>query len=50
MFAAMFNQRPIIDQLIAAGADANAIDDEGQTALDLARAMGATDAVARLGG
>ncbi|MBQ0744662.1 MAG: ankyrin repeat domain-containing protein, partial [Pseudomonas sp.] len=48
MFAAMFNQRDIFNQLLDAGANTRATDDEGKTALDLARAMGATDIVALL--
>lgn len=48
MMAAMFNRVAIIDYLISKGADPKAKDANGITALDAARTMGATDAVALL--
>ena len=48
MMAAMFNRVAIIDYLISKGADPQAKDANGITALDAAKTMGATDAVAQL--
>lgn len=48
MFAAMFNRVEIIDLLLASGADASLKTNDGKTALELAQAMGAAAAVARL--
>ena len=48
MMAAMFNRTAIIDYLISKGADPKAKDANGITALDAAKTMGATDAVAQL--
>ena len=48
MYAAMFNRTDMLERLLRAGADPQATDDEGKTALDLARAMGAQDAIALL--
>ena len=48
MMAAMFNRGEIIDYLISKGADPKAKDANGITALDAARTMGATEAVAQL--
>ena len=44
----MFNRGEIIDYLISKGADPKAKDANGITALDAARTMGATEAVAQL--
>lgn len=48
MFAAMFNRVEIVDLLLDAGADASATTSDGKTALELAQAMGANAAAARL--
>lgn len=48
MFAAMFDRCEIIDLLLEHGADSSLRTSEGRTALDLARAMGADAAAARL--
>ena len=48
MYAAMFNRLDIVELLLARGADPAARSAEGMTAAQLARAMGATDAAARL--
>jgi len=48
MMAAMFNRTPIIDYLVSKGADPKAKDANGITALDAAKTMGATEAVAQL--
>lgn len=50
MYAAMFDRSDILQRLLQAGADPTATDGEGNTALKLAMAMGATDAVALLKG
>jgi len=49
MFAAMFNRTEIIDLLLTHGADFSLKTSDGKTALELARAMGAAAAAARLG-
>ncbi|MBV8259862.1 MAG: ankyrin repeat domain-containing protein, partial [Paraburkholderia sp.] len=48
MVAAMFNRTDIVDLLLARGANPVARDTAGNTALDVANAMGAVDAAARL--
>jgi len=48
MFAAMFNRTEIIDLLLAHGADSALKTSDGKTASELAQAMGAGAAVARL--
>ena len=48
MFAAMFNRIEIIDLLLAHGADSALKTSDGKTALELAQAMEAAAAVARL--
>ena len=50
MMAAMFNRVAIIDLLLERGADPTARDARGLDALASARAMGALDSIARLGG
>ncbi len=48
MYAAMFDRTDILQRLLAAGADPQAVDAEGNTALKLAMAMGATEAATLL--
>ncbi len=47
MMAAMFNRVEVVDYLISKGADPQAKDANGVTALDAARTMGAVDTAAR---
>ena len=48
MFAAMFNHTRIVDLLLSRGADPQARDHAGVSALDAARMMNAHDTAARL--
>lgn len=48
MYAAMFDRGAVVDVLLARGARADHRDSQGHTALDVARAMGAQQAVTRL--
>lgn len=50
MYAAMFDRSDILQRLLQAGADPRVTDGEGNTALKLAMAMGATEAVSLLQG
>src|SRR5690554_2826869 len=50
MYAAMFDRSDILQRLLQAGADPRVTDGEGNTALKLAMAMGATEAVSLLRG
>ncbi|MFP4906000.1 ankyrin repeat domain-containing protein, partial [Paraburkholderia sp. BR14261] len=50
MIAAMFNRSDIVDLLLARGANPAAHDAAGNTALDVANAMGAVDAATLLAG
>jgi hypothetical protein len=50
MYAAMFNHRVMLERLLSAGADPALTDADGKTAIDLARAMQADEAVAVLTG
>lgn len=48
MYAAMFNKTDMIERLIDAGADPQAVDADGNSAMTLAKAMGAEEAIALL--
>lgn len=48
MVAAMFNRVDMIERLLEAGADKSLQDGDGQSAANLARAMGAKEALGRL--
>jgi len=48
MVAAMFNRSVIVELLLAHGADIHARSENGATAMEAARAMGAPDALALL--
>ena len=48
MIAAMFNHADIVTLLLEHGADVRAHSDNGSTAIEAARALGAPDAVAIL--
>jgi len=48
MVAAMFNRMDMIERLLDAGADKSLKDEDGQSAEDLARTMGANEAIGAL--
>ena len=48
MMAAMFNRTELVDLLLERGADLQARDAQGLSALDAARQMGAADTAAQL--